>query len=269
MLETLARISDVTASLVKGLGPVLAGYFILMGFANRRGKQSWFERATRRRMENGKPVIQTLSKKTGGQPPWKDPALLHGAFTAVVIIVILSGYILFMLLWDMISKGQFPDEKQIVTSISFLMTYPITMTGFVIFQQIKQVRKDYPLKSYSALIIYSAFCVVATWFVPWLIHPFSIALIAQLALLTVISFSVSFAMGMQEGIKEADLEQRFPPVTVYLKDNERLEKVRLYDRKDYEYRLLAGDGTQLIVPAANIRMIRTEPLKPDSEEKTA
>ena len=83
------------------------------------------------------------------------------------------------------------------------------------------------------------------------------------AIIIVLSFGLSYTIGMSEGLRSADPALNYPLVTLEMRDGGRLERAWLYERTDSDYRLVTENGTNHVVPAANVKEI-TRPLEPAS-----
>jgi len=83
------------------------------------------------------------------------------------------------------------------------------------------------------------------------------------AIIIVLSFGLSYTIGMSEGLRSADPALNYPLVTLEMRDGGRLERAWLYERTDSDYRLVTENGANHVVPAANVKEI-TGPLESPS-----
>jgi hypothetical protein len=136
------------------------------------------------------------------------------------------------------------------------MIYPVGMLGFIVLIAIVFCKGSNSLFHSIAMFVFVVLCVVAG------LSPVgqgksmdaSVALTIQSMALAILSLFFSYLVGM--GDKKADPSLNYPLVNFVLVQGDNLDKALLYERTDSDYRLIAQDGSNRIVPAVNVREIR-------------
>ncbi len=263
MLEKVKFLSETVAPVLKILGVLFVGYVILMGYAHRRGRLTWVSKENQRRSSQGRPTINLLSRNPMVDVPWKDPSLIQGGLTAIFAVIILLSYVVMGLLSEMLFSQKLV-MGDLLDLLLFLMVWPVSMGGFLIGVMIWQHRHRNAIRSLWGLIVIALVGFISSFAVPFVFEPPETALIVEIALLVILSFLLSYLIGMNQGITEADIEKQFPLVEVLTTQNETISQVRLYEKTDTDYRLIGEDGVNHIIPSVNIREIRHRSL--DSEK---
>jgi hypothetical protein len=82
------------------------------------------------------------------------------------------------------------------------------------------------------------------------------AIAVEMLCLIVLSLCLSYSIGMTEGLRSAVPDRAHPLVSLQVIQGTNLDEAWLYERTDSDYRLVTSDGSNHIVPAANVKEIK-------------
>jgi hypothetical protein len=232
-------------------------FVVCMGLFRWLGRRTWLQWEKSRREEAGLPVALLMSQDGGAEQSWTYSALYQGGLLGVSLVASNLVFVVFM----MIPQRSVEDA---VSALPILMGVPIFSTVFGIFQIIRTERGLRFVKNSPGVIVI-AVASLSTWIVGVTrdIEPLYIIAIDTLVI-AVLSFCLSYALGMTEGLRIADPALNYPLVTVATRDGETLDRAWLYERTDSDYRLVTESGSNHIVPAANVKEI-TGPIEFSTE----
>src|SRR5262249_13862933 len=95
------------------------------------------------------------------------------------------------------------------------------------------------------------------------LEPWNIVAIQTLSV-GILFLSVSYVMGMIEGLRTAYPALNYPLVILETRDGAILDRAWLYARTDSDYRLVTAMGSNAIVPATSVKEIRGPEETPES-----
>lgn len=261
-MENLKQIVEGISSFMGAIGVLLFGYILLMGLSRKAGKTTWSKRERERRISQGKPNINLISGDSKTELPWKDQSLIQGGFNALLFVGILLSYVVAMLLWEVSqdNDGIAPDEM--VQLVGILMAWPVFMGAFftIMITILAVLVHKLPAKPFYPLFVVNLIIAISSFLI-LRIESSHLALGLQTILFLVVSCLISYGQGISDGIMDADLETRFPLVSVVTVQGNTMEHLRLYEKTDTDYRFIGDDGVDLIIPGTHIAQIKHVPEK--------
>jgi hypothetical protein len=265
-MDAIKVFIDGISALLGLIGVCLFGFILIMGLAHKSGRRIWFEKEKDRRTAQGKPNITLATTSDKPEMPWNDPSLVQGGLTALGTIGLLFIYVVAMLVFIASQQLKPLTANQTLYLVALLMGYPVAMGAFSVislaFANIRQFKLQY--RAFWFLFGINLVCAIATFFVARLQSSQS-ALLVQIFLLVIVSLSLSYIYGMRDGLKDADVEARFPLVEVLTTRGDSLKQIRLYEKTDTDYRFIGADGVDHILPGMHVAEIKYPLEKPAQE----
>jgi len=236
---------------------VISIFAVAMGVSRWLGKTLWLNRENLHRKKLGLPTASLFASGGSSEQSFTYTALLQGGLVGLGILGIVLSYVVLMLAFFYFI-GDVDGWPRALKGTVGLMIYPVGMLGFIVLIAIVFCKGSNSLFHSIAMFVFVVLCVVAG------LSPVgqgksmdaSVALTIQSMALAILSLFFSYLVGMGEGIKKADPSLNYPLVNFVLVQGDNLDKALLYERTDSDYRLIAQDGSNRIVPAVNVREIR-------------
>ena len=230
-------------------------YVICMGALRWYGQTAWHKREQASRIEKGLPVANLFSG-TESERGFSYSALFRGGLNGVVLLASLLGYVVWMHVFSALIEGpQSVMGTKFWELTSGLMSFPIIMAVLLVmtmgFQRRDRLRLRDCIAPVGLVVIVLAGSVRASW----VFADKQIVVMCELFAVFVISLLISYLMGANEGIDSADPAEICPLVSIELIDGKSFDCVWLYERTDSDYRFVTGNGSNRIVPAANVSII--------------
>lgn len=259
-MDSLGLSIDELNTMLGILGIFVFGYLLLMGFARRAGKSTWLEREVQRRRSTGKPNATLSSKSNKTEFPWNDASLIEGGFTALIHVALLTLYVPITLLIGYYILGY---QYTVIRNTGSLLPVVMVYVGFLVFIRLGSYTRQYALPKEQFRVLKVA--VVASGVLGLaiavlrrldLITSDLLLISVELGLLLVVSYILSYVYGISDGLKDANIETRFPLVEVRTNQGNILKGLRLYEKTDSDYRFISENGVDHIIPSAVIMEIR-------------
>ena len=224
-------------------------FVVCMGLFRWLGRRTWLQWEKSRRKEAGLPVALLMSQDGAAETSWTYSALYQGGLLGVSLVASNITFVVFMMIPQR-------SVEEAVSALVILMGVPIFSTVLGIFQIIRTERGLRFIRNSPGVIII-AIAGLSTWIVGVTrdIEPVYVVAIDTLVM-AILSFCLSYALGMTEGLRTADPALNYPLVTLQTRDGETLDQAWLYERTDSDYRLVTVSGSNHIVPAANVKEIK-------------
>jgi len=263
-MDNLKTISEGLSAILGLVGVFIFGYILLMGIIHKWGKTNWVKKERDRRTLQGKPNINLISGDTKAELPWKDPSLIQGGYTALGLVSSLLSYVAAMLLFFAIALDGVPIAPEVLGKVvGILMAWPVVMGAGTVLTDTKSIIDKYklPTASFYFLIVIALIIAVLSIFIFMRSESYQLALGVQLILFLVVSCLISYVIGTRNGIEAAEIETRFPLVSVVTTQGNTIDRLRLYEKTDSDYRFIGEDGTDYILPGLHIAQIKHVPEK--------
>lgn len=238
---------------------VCSTFVIFMGVVRSSGKRDSYQRVQMQRRKMGLPVA-TLTSTDGGDASFSTSSALAGGLAGIYVVAILCSYVLLMLgfFYGFIFVGRslgFLDnnEARLVKLTSILMWYPVIMLSSFLLIQVVQAN----LQTKGRIgAVFIGFILLAVLAITALFATEGEMLAAQTSIVAVLALCQSYMLGLADGARAADPEEAFQRVSVQVLNGDNLEEAWLYERTDSDYRLLTKEGSNHVIPAANVKEIR-------------
>jgi hypothetical protein len=232
-------------------------FVISMGLASWLGKRIWYAREKSRRTKEGQPVASFIA--TGSEQSFTYTTLFQGGLLGVALVLYLQTFVVAMLIWQYGFPRSLDDlslQPHVLRNISAWMGYAPTMLAFFAVAMVYGHRGQGALSGSAAILTTVAACAAGSIAAAALIKETGLLFSVQLLITIIVSLCFSYVLGMSQGLRAADPEVNYPVVNVELLQGEILGDVWLYERTDSDYRVLTKDGSNHIIPAANVKEIR-------------
>lgn len=257
--EKVKNLLEIADGLIKIGGLITIAYVIITGLAHRSGSKLGEKIFLRRRERDKKPIFKALLREERQPPFWKDDRLIHGGLRGITALAILSSYVVLMLI------AVRPPAAELHGAVAILLCFPNAGAAFFILMLVIGLKRDAGVGSWVITGV-SVLAAIASWLLisqagsmgDW----FKLALQGSIFFLQ--SLALSFTVGVFWGMRESDLEQRLPLVEVTTRAGV-INGVRMRGSSKGEYRFITADGSELLIPSAQIRLIRTADSAADKE----
>lgn len=257
-MDTLKEISSTISSLMSPLGVLLLGLVILMGSAYKSGKVNWLKIIKDLRRKQGKPNIVLVAESPSIELPWKDTGLLQGGIatlSALGFLLLYIGAVVSISAW--LWAGNAFSTETLWKILAFAMIYPVVMVAFggwfISYLHIRRFKL--PIHFFVGTFLIEIACIIFSWQTAFHMNPPELAFVVQILLFIIVSLNLGFHYGMRDAIMESDIETRFPEVSVQTMKGLVIDHLRLYEKTDTDYRFIADDGTNYIIPSLQISEI--------------
>jgi hypothetical protein len=244
--DNLKSLADMADGLLKVLALIALTYILLMGLIYRAGSFWGTETGEQQRQQQGKPVLKDLPEDDKPVLFWNDEKLIQGGLTGFVVVAGFSSYVVFMALFS-------PNRRRLSASVIGLMPFTNMSLAFVVLVGLYPLRHEAEYSQW-AMAIMSAATVPASLYIGVKAPPNGLRNQAVILLLN--SFLSCYALGAAIGLHDVDFESRFPLVEVVTTDAQTLTGLRMVKTGDTECRFVRADGTEYLIPKAQIRYVR-------------
>jgi hypothetical protein len=242
---------------------VFSMFVIFMGIARWFGKRTWLDREKAARSRLKLPVAQLSAVGGDLQQSFTYAGLFQGGLVGVVAFVILMMYVVVMTAMSVWSSGDAAmSQSRVLAPVPVLMLFPIVMIPWAIFQYVRMGRKassggvSRPKLIWIVVFVcWIAYGVVVYLMVAKALTPGE-AVACQLLTTAILLLCLSYSIGMMEGLKAADPAANCPLVNVKVIEGSDLDGAWLYETTDTDYRLVAADGSNHIIPSTNVKAIQ-------------
>jgi hypothetical protein len=230
-------------------------FVICMGIARWRGRQVWRKRELARRESNGLPVAAFSSG--GAEQGFTYAGLFQGGLNGVSgLAALLLGAMVAWAVREAIAAYGPPVPRDFRDDVVMFMLVIIFMLAIGILAAIHSDRTRVAVRNSILLIGIVVVSVVAAAAAARLTTDKGVVIIIQFPIVAILSLCLSYYTGMTDGISSADPASNYPLVSVELNQGASFGQAWLYERTDSDYRLVTKDGTNLIIPAVNVKKIR-------------
>lgn len=113
-----------------------------------------------------------------------------------------------------------------------------------------------PIRFFIGTFFIELACIIFSWQIAFHVEPPAIALGLEMFLFMVASLNLGFHIGMRDAIHESNIEMRYPIVSILTDKGIQMGNLRLYERTNTDYRFIANNGTNYIIPISKISEIR-------------
>jgi len=238
-------------------------FLVGMGIARWFGTRKGLEQAKSWRRKAGLPVASLLSTKQA----WTYWGLFQGGVIGFLLMVNMLSSLPLTILSNLL-EGQSYD----ITKIRFVMWAPIANVFFLNFALFGSARRRrwtglYPFRMVSIIAAFVIIFVIVgaslvavsavIYFVTSSRVVASVVVVAVEIVITImLSASLSYIIGMNEGRVAANPAVNYPLVTLDVHQGKNLDEAWLYEKTDSDYRLVTKTGSNHIIPATNVKEIK-------------
>jgi len=247
----LSTTADVVEHMLKLGGALGFAYVLATGLAYRAGSRRGKSIGEYQRLLAGKPNLKPFPEDSSETPFWKDNALLQGGINGILVMAVLFSYVVIMLAIFPPSAATLP--KAIVP----LMVYPNAMAAFfACFWTFAMRRlKIVPMYFLAALSLLGG-VLTLVFLLKQGANP-NAALTKQILLAIVQTVILSYFVALGKGGELADLESRYPLVTVTTSDGHTRNGLRIIKVSPSDCRFMEADGSVSLIPKSKIASVRT------------